>query len=399
MRILVLAPHPFYIDRGTPIDVDILLTALSLRGAQVDAVCLPGKEDRVYEGVTIHQVRGFNFFRDLPPGFSLRKLVADALIFFKALRLLRSKEFHVVHAGEESVFMAMVFKRAFGIPYVYDMDSSIAQQMVEQFFWLKPLSPVFRLLEARAIKGAIAVAPVCNALSDLATRHTRAPIVTLHDISQLTDPDRSPTGLLKKRWGIQRPVLLYAGNLQPYQGVDLLLEAFALAVEDGSELDLVLIGGSGKDIEAYRCKARRLGIWLRTHFLGHWPNHRLGEILAEALILTAPRVRGINTPMKVFPYLHSGKPVLVTNLPTHSQVLEPDTAMMAPPEPVPFAEAILRLERDPDLRARLGSNGKAFVEANHTFEAHRRRVDQLYDSLHLLTLSRSTATNTPRTVF
>lgn len=384
MRILVLAPHPFYIDRGTPIDVDILLKALSLRGAQVDVVCLPGDEDRTYEGVEFHRVEGRAFLRQLRPGFSFRKVLADALIFTTAFRLLRRKRFHLIHAGEESVFIAMVFKWVFGVPYVYDMDSSIAQQMVEQFFWLKPLSPLFAWLERRAIRGAAAVAPVCNALADLAARHTSAPIVTLHDISQLQDPDQAPAGLLRERWGIERPVLLYAGNFEPYQGVDLLLEAFALAVEDGSDLDLVLVGGTPGDIEAYRRRARRLGIESRTHFLGPWPNNRIGEMLAEARILSAPRIRGINTPMKIFPYLHSGKPLLATDLPTHSQLLDSSTAMLAPPEPEPFSAAILRLEKDPDLRASLGRNGRALVEANHTFQAHQQRVNHLYDLLQPL---------------
>lgn len=381
MRILVLAPQSFYIDRGTPIDVDILLRALSARGEEVEVVCLPGGQDHTYENVTFHRVGGPAFLRDLPPGFSLGKVLADVLVFFMALRLLRSRRFDVIHAGEESVYMAMVFRRLFGIPYVYDMDSSIAQQMVEQMPWLKPLGPLFQGLEARAIGGAIAVAPVCNALADLASRHTEAPVVTLHDISQLLKPDREPNGLLERRWGIRRPALVYVGNLRPYQGVDLLLEAFALALGEGSGMDLVIVGGSGRDMEKYRRKSARLGIDDRVHFIGPWPNQRIGEILAEAEILAAPRIRGINTPMKIFPYLHSGKPVLVTDLPTHSQILDQSVAMLASPRPASFARAIRRLETDPELRNRLGGNGRAFVEQNHTFPAHRKRVDRLYDGL------------------
>ncbi len=103
------------------------------------------------------------------------------------------------------------------------------------------------------------------------------------------------------------------------------------------------------------------------------------DLLAEADVLVAPRVTGINTPQKIFPYLHSGRPVLVTDLPTHSQILTPEVACLAPAEPEGFADAIIALARDEPLRRRLGEAGRAFVEANHTFDAHQRRVDRLYD--------------------
>jgi glycosyltransferase involved in cell wall biosynthesis len=105
----------------------------------------------------------------------------------------------------------------------------------------------------------------------------------------------------------------------------------------------------------------------------------LDEYLADADILTAPRTKGINTPMKIFPYMHSGKALLVTDLPTHSQILTSDVCVLAAPEPQAFADAIVELASDRELRERLGRAGRAFVEAEHTFEAHARRVNALYD--------------------
>jgi glycosyltransferase involved in cell wall biosynthesis len=100
---------------------------------------------------------------------------------------------------------------------------------------------------------------------------------------------------------------------------------------------------------------------------------------AEADVLVCPRIRGINTPMKIFAYLHSGRPVLATDLVTHSQILSSQEAMLAPANPRDFAAGMLRLARDPDLRRTLGGSGRAFVEAGHTFPAHRRRLADAYD--------------------
>ncbi|MGV7223208.1 MAG: glycosyltransferase [Nitrospinales bacterium] len=95
-------------------------------------------------------------------------------------------------------------------------------------------------------------------------------------------------------------MLLYCGNLERYQGIDLLLDSFSLACKKTNEVDLIIVGGEPKDIERYREKANILGIAKNTHFLGPQPFDRLNEFLVEADILVAPRIKGINTPMKIF---------------------------------------------------------------------------------------------------
>jgi glycosyltransferase involved in cell wall biosynthesis len=105
----------------------------------------------------------------------------------------------------------------------------------------------------------------------------------------------------------------------------------------------------------------------------------LEAYLAEADILACPRIRGINTPMKIFPYLHSGRPVLATDLYTHNQRLSPNEAYLAPADPHGFAQGIVELAENEALRRQLGQNGMAFVEREHTYEAHRRRLNQAYD--------------------
>ena len=54
-------------------------------------------------------------------------------------------------------------------------------------------------------------------------------------------------------------------------------------------------------------------------------------------------------------------------------------AMLAEPTPEGFAAAVLKLSGDEELRRRLGASGRAFVEANHTFDAHRNRLNGAYD--------------------
>ena len=379
VNILFLAPHDFYIDRGTPMDVDILLRALSARGYRVDLVAYRGGEDRDYPGLTIHRTPAPRWLRPRGPGFSIRKLLTNIWFFATARSLQRRNRYDLVHAGEEAAFIAMWLRWRHGLPYVYDMDSSIAQQLVEKMPWLKPLSPLFNWFESRAIRGALVAAPVCHALADLARERGAAHVVTLHDISQLDPEGVKANGRLRRDIGFDGSIVMYVGNLQKYQGVDLLLESFRIAAERGCEAHLVLAGGTDARIEEYRKKAEHLGIGARTHFIGRWPADRLGELLAEADVLVSPRIKGVNTPMKIFPYLHSGRTLLATDLPTHSQILTADVARLAPPDPEGFGIAIHELMQDDAERQRLGNAGREFVERNHVYSAHERRVGELYD--------------------
>ena len=112
--------------------------------------------------------------------------------------------------------------------------------------------------------------------------------------------------------------------------------------------------------------------------MGPRPLERLGHILAAADILVSPRCAGRNTPMKLYSYLQSGRPVLATRLPTHTQVLTDDTAQLVAPSAPAMADGLRRLLASPDLRTALGRAGRALAEREYGPESFRRRVAEFY---------------------
>jgi hypothetical protein len=108
MKVLLLAPQPFYMERGTPIAVDLILKVLSERGDQIDLVTYHIGEDVAYDHVNLRRIPRVPFLKSVPPGFSWRKVFCDVLLFFKALGLLLRNRYDYVHAVEESVFIALV---------------------------------------------------------------------------------------------------------------------------------------------------------------------------------------------------------------------------------------------------------------------------------------------------
>lgn len=377
MRILFLAPQPFYQERGTPIAVRLLLEELSKEGHVVDLLTYHEGEDVAYPGLTIHRIPRVPFAGNIRPGFSLKKLICDAVMFFRALRMVRRIRYDVVHAVEESAFIAVVIRRRYGLPFLYDMDSSLARQMAEKFRFLFFVRPLMVLLERIPIASAMAVVPMCEALEDVARQEGARKTFVLKDVSLLgLSGDHSRW---MRMWHLPPgPRFMYVGNLESYQGVDLLLEAFGVFVRAGAKGALIIVGGKEEDILRYQDKARTLGIEERIVFLGPQPVSSLAELFHEADVLVSPRIKGDNTPMKIYSYLASGKAVLATDLPTHTQVLTPEVALLAPPTPAAFGEAMKRLAGDAAMRLRLGESGHALAARHYSPEAFCGRVDEIY---------------------
>ncbi|MEB3282423.1 MAG: glycosyltransferase [Lyngbya sp.] len=381
LNILFLAPHPFYQDRGTPIDESLFLRVLSENNYKVDVIAFPEGRDIELKNVSIHRTLKVPFVEGVRPGFSWKKLVYDFLMVFKVMQLVSTRKYHLIQAVEESVFIALLMKVMFGIPYVYDMDSSIAQQMVEQIPSLKPLAGVFNWFEKIAVKNAKAVIPVCHAIADDIARYQPEKVTILPDISLLEDSADEVNEDIRQELGIQNQILMYVGNLEGYQGIDLLLDSFALTLKSTDEVDLVIIGGDEAGIEKYQAKSAQLGINQKVHFLGQRPAQHLSAYLSQADILVSPRTKGINTPMKVYSYLDSGKAVLATDLLTHTQVLTPEISMLAQPIPEDFSQAMIELINNPSLCSKLGSAGKQMIQDKHSYSAFRKTVNSLYQWL------------------
>ena len=174
-------------------------------------------------------------------------------------------------------------------------------------------------------------------------------------------------------------ILMYVGNLEVYQGIDLLLEGFGLSIKDSITAELFIIGGEKTDIEKYKSLAQVLGITRQVHFLGPRPVKSLSYYLNQADILVSPRIKGKNTPMKIYSYLGSGKAVIATNLETHTQVLNNHLAMLVEPNPVSFSQGLLDLSRSEQLRQTLGNAGKQLIYENFSLDAFKKRANTLLD--------------------
>ena len=379
MKILFLAPHPYFIDRGTPIAVDYMLRVLSERGDRVDLVTYHEGRNIPRENVHIHRIVTLPFVKNIRPGLSWKKIVCDVVMVVTLIPMLIRTRYDVIHAVEESVFMALVAKFLFRIPYVYDMDSSLSLQIMDKLPHLKAVASILTSAEKIAVKNSLAVIPVCQALVDVAKKFAPSKAsFLLQDISLLDERSIDNSQRLRRELSIDGLIFMYIGNLEVYQGIDLLLESFG-SLSERISASVIIIGGNPADIQKYKRKSAELRLQSRVHFLGPKPIAKMSEFIHQADILVSPRIQGNNTPMKIYSYLHSGKAVLATKIESHTQVLTDKISMLALPNPGEFAEAMLTLINDDELRQNLGHAGKKFAEENHSYASYKKKVFELYN--------------------
>ncbi len=372
MHVLILAPQPFFVERGTPIAVRNLATALAGQGHRVDLMVFPGGTQVDIAGVVIHRLPNWRILSGIGPGFSGRKILADLVMLPKAAARIRRDRPDLVIAVEEAAYIALLLRRVFGVPYICDVDSSIPEQLDDKFKLPRWLLRMFERAEGRAARGAVGAITCCRALEETTRAHAPdLPVQTLEDIP-LTDD--APTGPPPEDCQFDAPVIMYVGNLEPYQGVDLLLDGFAATVADGTEGQLVIIGGTPNHVAALSARAHALGLDERVSVLGPRPVSQIGRYLAQAAIVASPRTQGRNTPMKVYSYLDSGRPLLATRLPTHTQVLDDEIAMLVEPDVAGMARGIATLIGDLELRTRLADAARIRVQAEFSRPAFERKL-------------------------
>jgi glycosyltransferase involved in cell wall biosynthesis len=118
-----------------------------------------------------------------------------------------------------------------------------------------------------------------------------------------------------------------------------------------------------------------------TVFVGERPSEEIPLYLEAADVLVSPRSRGKNTPLKIYQYLRAGRPIVATNLLTHTQVLDRNVAVLTDPSPQAFGAGILSVLRDRALAAQLSQRARRLAETRYTYEAYLGRTRDAVDPI------------------
>ncbi len=379
MRILMIAPEPFFEARGTPFSEYHRIRALADLGHTVDLVTYPFGRDVPLPGLRLHRSWRPPFVRRVKIGPSLAKVPLDLLLAVKALHVALKWKFDYIHSHEEGGAIGLVLSRLLRVPHLYDMHSSLPEQLSNfKFSRSRVLVGAFRALERLMVSRSASVIVICRHLEEVARAIAPgAHVVLIENAPGSGNVDTNSEAVdVRAATGVPAgaPVVLYTGTFEAYQGLDLLFAAMRRVLEQAPDTRLVLAGGHADQIERARCDAAALGIGASVAFAGERPAEEIPAYLEAADVLVSPRSRGKNTPLKIYQYLRSGTPIVATNLLTHTQVLDATVAELTDPTPEAFAAGILRVLGDGARGSALGQAALALANTRYTYEAYVERT-------------------------
>ncbi|MGN6393538.1 MAG: glycosyltransferase family 4 protein [Gemmatimonadales bacterium] len=381
-RLLVVAPQPFYQDRGTPIAVRQVLQALSELGRQVDLLTYPVGADIEYPGLRIFRASNPVSYRTVPIGLSLRKLVLDVSLVAAMRTRLARERYAAIHAVEEAAFPAVLLGRQHGVPVLYDMQSSLPEQLSRlPGFRTGGARRMFERVERWLLRRSTLVVTSAGLASRVRATTPRVPVREWHFPSAPTHADRRSIEALRERLGIHpaSPVVLYSGTFEVYQGLPELIGAIPAVRACCPRAVFVFVGAHGSSEVLAPAEALVSAGALRI--VERQPRDEMPAFLGLADVLVSPRAYGGNLPLKIFDYLAAGRPIVATDIPTHRSVLSEDRAVLVPPSTPALAEGIISLLEDPARASRLGAAGRHYAATHLGWVRFRDSVDSLYAEL------------------
>lgn len=259
------------------------------------------------------------------------------------------------------------------------MHSSLPQQLTNfEFSRSRALNWLFRSLERLVIRRSRVVIVICPYLEQVVKEiQPSAQAIVIENAPGSTGT--SPAGAgprLREEFGLtdSTPVVLYTGTFEAYQGLDLLFAAARVVRDRRPDVRLVLAGGRADQVARARVQAREAGVDQMTIFAGQRPAEEIPEFLNVADVLVSPRSTGWNTPLKIYQYLRSGRPIVATRLLAHTQVLDDEVAILTAATPDDFAAGILRALDNPQEARLIGERARALAELKYSYEAYLERT-------------------------
>jgi glycosyltransferase involved in cell wall biosynthesis len=376
----MIAPEPFFEPRGTPFSEFHRIRALTALGHQVDLVTYPFGNDVSMPGLRVFRCVRPPFVRSVGIGPSLAKIPLDALLALAVLRRALGGRYDAIHSHEEGGLIGVVLAAMMGVPHLYDMHSSLPQQLTNFAFSRSALMRrAFLALERVMITRSRVVIVICPSLEETVRAIDPQARTVLIENAPGSCEEQATTeqaAAIRRSLGIasHAPMVLYTGTFEAYQGLDLLFDAMAIVAASSPDARLVLAGGKRDQVARARERARATGIEAVTIFAGERPAEEIPAYLLAADVLVSPRSRGTNTPLKIYQYLRSGKPIVATRLLTHTQVLNDDTALLAGATAREFAAGILTALSDSGRAFAIGQRARLMADTKYSYEAYLERT-------------------------
>lgn len=388
MRILMLAPTPFFSDRGCHVRIFEEARALQDLGHQVLVCTYAHGTDP--PGIRTVRAPGVTWYRKCEPGPSLHKLYMDPLLAARAATAASRFRPHVVHAHlHEGAVLGVVLRRLFRVPLVLDYQGSFTEELADHGA-LKRGTPWHRLLvnaERRLYRYVDAVlCNTSNAVESLNSFIDRAD-ERVHVIPDGADPeffrrcDGPEVAELRGQLGLRsdEKVLVYLGTLNHLEGIHVLLSAAKILLAARPDVRFLVMGYPNAD--EYRERARRMGLGDRLLLTGRIPYRRAPAYLSLGDVAVSPKLSTTEGNGKLFAYMGVGLPTVCFDLPVNREILGDHGVYAVPGDAAALAAALGGVLDSPLAAEKSGGLLRRRLEEQFSYAAIGRRLVAVYEAV------------------
>jgi len=358
MRVLMVAPTPFFGDRGC--HIRILEETRALRPLGVDVLVATYPVGRDVPGVRTVRGPALPWLRRLPVGFSPHRPYLDLLLLGTALRAARRFRPDVVHGHlhEGAVLGAALARRK--RPLVADLQGSLTGELTDH--GTLPRSGA-ATRAARRLERAIVQRPA-HVLASSASfaRELReewgVPATRIVALPDGVDPEVFRPGLpaedLRRHFNLEgRKVVAFLGVLTAYQGVDDLLAAWPAVIGAVPDAHLLLMGYPNET--RYQTRVTEAGLGGSVTVTGRIDYAEAPRHLALATVAVSPKRSATEANGKLLNYMAAGLPTVAYDSPVAREILG-QAGLLAPRGDVAaLARALATLLDDPAECRRRGA--------------------------------------------
>ena len=398
MKILYYSPHPslnLTDPAGYGTHMREMIQAFQLQGHEVAPLIMGGTTPRINND---------------PPKNSLFKRVAKAIIpnrkwqTMKDQRLMdfdeeafvalrdKIKEFKPDFIYERANYMQVSGVRAArkaGVMHVMEMNSPYVEEKLQLEGKGSKLLGIAKQREHEQLEKSAHIAVVSSALRDYFIQEQGIFRAKFSVVPNAIDPaktvaDPALVESLRQTYHLEgKTVLGWVGSIQPWHGIDRLIQLFADLHSRRPDTALLIVG-SGETVEQMKALAAKTNAGKNIHFTGYVAHKDVFGHIAAMDICLLPNTNWYCSPIKIFEYGAMGKAIIATGHPAVLDVMQPSVDGLIVPQDDASAllAAMEDLVQDPNLRNAVATSFKAKVFANHTWAANATRITNLHVASH-----------------
>ncbi len=384
VRVLAIAPTPFFVDRGGHSQIYEQALALQKLGNTLELCTY--HNGRNMPGIEIHRIVNLPWYNKTDAGPSYHKLYLIPLLFFLSWRELRRFNPDIMHGhGWDGCWIAFALYKLTGVPFVFDMQGSFTGEIVAHGY-AKTNSLFFKLLkwmERQTLHMGTVVTQSEQMVQDAIRQFGVRPDRIFHTFDGVDTEDLHP-GIeapdLRQQLNLpaDKKIVVFLGLLKPYQGVDSLLEAIRILVADLHYTGAHFLVMGFPDEDKYRAKAEEMGISAYTTFPGKIDYKQRKLYYALGSVAVAPKLSPTEGDGKIYDYLAMGLPIVAYDRPASKEILG-DLAFYAElGNPHSLACALQEALTNEAHAAELGRKGREMVVEKYSWLAVARRLMVAY---------------------